>query len=120
MEVEGQGVHASLLGSPPPKSKPTCERTGEVDSCSWSASPSLQLRAEMDVFVVCVHGAHQREGGKSHKVDGCSFLVNKDPLVEKEELLLEIERKEKKAPEKKKRTWKDVLQEQTKKYEKIQ
>ena len=49
------------------------------------------------------------------------FLVNNTPLEENEELLLEIGHKKKEAPEtSKKRSWRDVLQENAKKLQKIQ
>ena len=96
-----------------------------IEQDKWTAAagrPRPRFNCElkwMSLSSVCMALINAKAVNRTRLME-VPFLVNKDPLEEKEELLLEIERKEKKAPEKKKRTWKDVLQENKKNIEKEQ
>ena len=73
----------------------------------------------MSLSSVCIACISERALNRTRLLE-VPFLLNNVPLQAKEELLLEVGHKEQKAQEKRKRTWKEFLQEQTKKSEKIQ
>ena len=72
----------------------------------------------MTLSAVNIGSYNKRSVTRTRMLD-VPLLVNRAPLQEKEELILEIETKEKKVVQKK-RTWKDDLVSQVKKAQKLQ
>ena len=73
----------------------------------------------MTLSSVCIACINEKALNRTRLLD-VPFLVNNVPLEAKEELLLEVGKIEKKEKMQRKRTWKDLVQAQTKHSETIQ